>query len=384
MSNILSAASKNKYQVKGLNLENFLFKLTSAGVGMQHVKRHKHTLKFTSSTANHKLISGVAEELGLEIKVTAQIGLISLAYKLPYCIGGFLGILLSAYFVFYMTRFITKVEIDVPQNHVCANGTNCIYKEASQKELKDYLNSNGLKEGKTITTNVKGLQNSVVAHFRLVENCSIVKTGSIVHISLSEAVGNNETENYTKIVADTNCIIYSINTFSGKALVKAGDMVVSGQTLVEADGDALPRADITARVWHYGTEIFDQNQLVAVRTGKSKKTTSLSIFGKTIYGASKPKYQLYEATENISYTSPNNFLPIVKTTTTYWEVTMQTKFIEFSSVKDKVYKQAYNQAFNKVPVGATMQDCHYSELVEDTLVRVDCYITCLQSVGINK
>lgn len=383
MSNIISAASKNKYLATGLNLENFLFKLTSAGIGMQNVKRKKRSLRFTSSAANHKFITSQAEELGLEIKVTAKLGLVSLIGRLPYCIGGFLGLMFSAYFVFYMTRFITKVEIDVPQNHVCANGDHCIYKEAGQKEIKDYLKDSGLCEGKPIKTSVKNLQTDVIAHFRLVENCSIVKTGSVVHISLSEAAGKDESESYTKIVAESNGIIYSINTFSGKALVKAGDMVVAGQTLVEADGDVLPKADITARVWHYGTEIYDQNQLVAERTGKCKKTTTLSIFGKTIYGAAGPQFKLYQAEQQVAYTSPNNFLPIVKVTTTYWELQLKTKFVDFATVKDDVYKLAYNKALKGVPQDVQMLDCKYSQLAEDSLVRVDCYITVLQKIGVN-
>ncbi len=381
MNKLISAASKYRYQAKGFNLENFVFSLTSSGVGMQHVKRKKHSLSFTASAANDSVISSASQQFGLELIITRKLGLASLLARLPYMIGGLLGMAFSVFFVVYMTSFITKVEFIIPSGHTCQNQSSCIFTDPTFSQIKEFLVQNGIVENQRFSGKTKQIQTKVMAEFKLVENCSITKHGTIIIVELAEAKAAEE-EPYTQIVAETNCIITSITTFSGIAKVKAGDVVVKGQVLVESDGDILPRASITARVWHYATEIFDQNQAHLVRTGNTQTFTSLEIMGATLYGGGTTSFALYQTEEQVNYVCKNTFLPIICRTTTYYEVELQSTFVDFESVKDQVLSSAKARALSDIQDVSSILECNYSIVKEGSLVRVDCYVTVEGAVGI--
>ena len=376
MTNIFYLASKTKYHVKGLNLENFLFGLTSCGISISKIKRKKQELKFVASSVNDAAIVQNANKCGLSIKQIGQTGFIKFIKEMPYKIGAILGIIYSVFCVMHFTGTVAAVEMVVPQNHTCTNHSSCIFKEENLSKLKQYVDQY-VRVGEKYSTDTKALQNQVMANFELVENCSIEKQGYKVLIYLTEAVG--KTVGLAKqIVATNNCVISSITTYSGKALVKAGDVVKKGQVLVDSVGDVLPRADIMAKVWYVGMAVHNTSQTILKETGKLFKSTSIELFGKQVLQAKKCDFKYYKLKTNSSYIS-NMLLPIKKVTNTYAELEVVQQEIPFADVKSKILAQSKADALSRT--SGSPIECTYSIVIQGNLVRVDCFLLANEQMG---
>ncbi len=376
MSNFLYMASKTKYQIKGLNLENYIFNLTSSGICLSRVKKTKQTLTFIASSVNTKIIQDTAQNLGLSVKIIGQTGLIKIIKSLPYCIGSFLGLIYSFFCVQHFTGVVTNINYIIPQNHTCSNHSYCIFKNENLSQIKNYI-SDYIKLGKKYTATTKDVQNGVVANFNLVENCSIIKKGNKVIIELTEALGKNNMLP-KQIIAQNNCIIVQITTLSGVAKVKAGDTVQKGQVLVDCDGDILPRANITAKVWYTGMAVHYSNQTMLVETGNTFTSTSINAFGKTLLKASDCPYAYFKAKTHNRYIS-NMLLPLQKTTTVYTELKLVQSHVPFKDVKNNILQKSKQDALAKT-TGSPLEST-YSIVYNGDIVRVDCFLLVEEQIG---
>lgn len=376
MSNILYLLSKTKYQVSGLNLENFLFDLSSAGISVNNLKRKKHTITFKSSSVNNMAITSCAHNLGLSIKPLGDFGLIRFIKSLPYCIGAILGLIYSVFCVIYFTSCITNIEYLIDKNHTCTNHNMCIFKDENFLNIKNFI-ADYVQVGSNFKIKINELQNKVMANFDLVENCSIVKNGCTVTIELTEAIGK-QTGLAQKIVASNNCVIASITTFSGKPLVKAGDVVTKGQVLVENIGEVLPRADIVAKVWYTGTAVHNQNQTLLKETGNVYTTTSISAFDKVFLKPNSCNFKYYTLKCQTTYIT-NMLLPIKKQTYTFVELELVQEYVDFESVKANVLAKSKADALNKTK--GTPIECTYSIVKQNGVVRVDCFLLVQEQLG---
>lgn len=376
MNNVLFLASKTKYKVKGLNLENFIFSLTSGNISIYKLKRKKNSIIFSASSINNKQILQIANNLGLSVTVLGEVGFINLIKSLPYYIGIMLGVVYSALCLLHFTGYITDIQIIVPENHICNNTNNCLYCEDSINNIKNFI-AQYINVGSKYSVNSYDLQNKVMANFELVESCSIVKTGNSVIINLTEAsVKQGILPN--QIIAKQNCIITSITTFSGIAKVKAGDVVVAGQVLVDSNGSVLPRANITAKVWYIGTAFHNCKQMVLTSTNNTFTSTKINVCGKTIINDEPCEYQYYTATTKKSYIC-NMFIPVTKITTTYTQMQLVEEYVPFDNVKETILAQSKNDALSKT--NGSAQECTYSIVSQGDIVRVDCYLLVIEQLG---
>lgn len=376
MTNPAQLLSKTQYKASGLNLENFLFKLSSSGIALYKVKKKKQTLTFIVSTANKKAVEQISSEFSLKLQVVKNIGLINFLLKLPYSIGSLMGLAFSIFYVLYTTSFIERVEYIVPTSHVCKNQENCIFLEDNLNEIKNYLASD-IVQGKRFNVKIKQLQNKIIAKFSLVESCSIKKVGSSVVITLVEA-DQKEPTKYTKLVAPKDCIITSINTYSGVAKVKAGDIVLKGQTLVEGEDGIMPQAKIIAKVYYTGMSIFYSNQQVLEESGESFTTTTITFNGKTLLKAKPSPYNASNCYKSSSYVT-NWVLPIKVERITYKKLVLTNKYVDFESVKSSVMETAKSEALKQTT--GSPQECTYSIVTEGDITRVDCYLQVLEEIG---
>lgn len=376
MTNIFYLASKTKYQVKGLNLENFLFNLTSAGISVQKIKRKQDVLTFVASSVNNSAIIACAHNLGIQIKIIGVSGLIKFIKHLPYCIGSILGIIYSIFCVWHFTTFAISIEYIVPQNHVCLNKNDCIFSGDNFLNIKKYI-SDYFNPNVKVKTNINQLQNAVIAKFKNVENCSIQKNGNRIIISLTEAVAKNNFIN-KQIVAPQNCIIYSITTLSGKAIVKAGDVVTKGQVLVEGENNILPRANIVAKVWYVSSVFHNTNQTVLKETGNKFITTSIEIFNKQVLKNKECPFKYYRLEQQSNYIT-NMLLPIKKNMYTFYELQLVNEYVSFESVKTSVLEKAKQDSLNKT--SGSPLECTYSIVSKNNMVRVDCFLLVEEQIG---
>lgn len=364
-----------RYKVAGLNLENFLFNLAGSGISLRNVRKKSKYLTFESNSQNDKLIKECAKNLGLYAKIVATKGLGKWIKSLPYKIGTALGVAYSIFCVCYFTSFVNVVDYVIENDHKCTNGDKCIFKQENLQDIKTEIEKYVLV-GQRFNNDIQYIQNQITSKFELVENCIIAKNGNSVKIVLHEAVAKN-VDKPKQIIAPQNCIIKSIDTYSGKALVKAGDVVTKGQILVDSDGDVLPQASIVAKVWYVGTAIHNCNQSMLVETGKTFTSSSIEVGELCILKHQQCNYQYFK--EQISVTNISSTMaPIKKTNHTYFELELQSVFIPWESVKSTIIAQSKKDAISKTT--GNVIDVTYSIVGQNNMYKVDCYMLCEEQI----
>lgn len=373
--NRLSILTTYKYKVVGLNLENFLFCLSSSGIFLKNVRKKSKSLTFESNSQNDKLIRECAQNLRLSIKIVSIRGLGKWIKSLPYKIGATLGIVYSIFCVSYFTSFITKVDYVVEKDHICANGEQCIFKENNLQLIKSDIEKY-ISVGHKFDCDIKYIQNQVTSHFELVENCSIAKNGNSVQIILHEAVAK-DVDKPKQIIAKQNCIVKSITTYSGKAMVKAGDVVKKGQVLVDSDGNILPSASIVAKVWYIGSAIHICNQTLLVETGKTSVSSSIEVANFSLLKSKKCDYQYYKEQVIITNIS-STIVPIKKTKHIYSQLELQNVFVPWNDVKSTIMAQSKQDALSKT--SGDVLETTYSVVSQNNMYKVDCYLLCEEQI----
>lgn len=371
----LAVLTTYKYKVVGLNLENLLFSLTSSGIALKNIKKRAKSLTFECNSQNDKLIRECTQNLGLSIRVISTNGLGKFIKSLPYRIGTILGIVYSIFCVCYFTNVVNKVDYVWEENHICTNGDQCIFRQENLDKIKTEIGKN-IIVGEKINSNIKDIQNQIMANFELVETCIISKVGNCVTINLYEAVAK-DVNNPKQIIAHQNCIIKSITTYSGKAMVKAGDVVKKGQVLVDCDGDVLPRASITAKVWYIGTAIHNCNQSMLVETGNTFVSSSIDFANFNLLKSEQCSYKYYkEQTSTVQISS--TIIPITKTTHIYSELEIQDVYVPWEDVKFTVIAQSKQNALDKTNGSAI--EVTYSIVSQNDVYKVDCYLLCEEQI----
>lgn len=373
--NKLSVLTTYKYRVAGLNLENFLFSLASSGISLKNVRKKSKKLTFEANSQNNKLIQECAQNLGLSIKIISTKGLGKWIKSLPYKIGALLGIAYSIFCACYFTSFVSSVEYVLETDHICTNGDKCIFEQDNLRTIKSEI-AKYISVGKPFNADIQYIQNQITSQFELIENCTIAKNGNNIKVVLHEAVAKN-VDKPTQIVAPQNCIIKSITTYSGKAMVKAGDVVKKGQVLVDCDGDVLPQASIVAKVWYVGTAIHNCNQTMLVETGKTCTSTSIELAKLSLLKHKQCNYQYYK--EQITTTDISRaVVPIKKTKHTYFELELKNIFVPWEDVKSTIIAQSKQDALSKTSGSAI--DVTYSIVSQNGMYKVDCYLLCEEQI----
>ena len=369
--NKIDKLSNLHIEVVGVNLENLIFDLSCSGITLKHVKRKNKILRFVVSGQNYQGVLACAKKYDQSVRVVKQSGAINIIKKLPYSIGAFVGIIISCCFVWFETRNVACVDVSIidRQSQVAIDQTK-------NEQIKSYLREIGIGEGLVFDSKIKNAENLVAAQFDFVESCTISKNGNYVKVVIKEAAV--EPKDMSKIVANTNGIVESVETFAGRAKVKAGDVVKIGQVLVEKVGNVMPKAKIKIKTWTVGTAFHYQNQQKIVRTGKKQVSKSLKILSWQIMGHSNCQFDMYQTEQSTSRLF--NVLPFEIQTKVFYETKIEEINEPFEQVEEKIKEQAKNEAIKKA--GGTPTSFTYSVVQENGVTKVDCFALVIEEIEI--
>ncbi len=183
--------------------------------------------------------------------------------------------------------------------------------------------------------------------------------GNVAYVDVIEASrAENDTDNGDRavnIVAKDNAVIESINVYSGRGVVKKGDVVLAGDLLISGIGDGLNKTEIVnangevlGRVSHdFYIEI---PKIIATKSYTNRKNIGFSInfFGKTLnilkYSGNLPYvYDTIESKEQLSVFGKIN-LPIYITKT----VALQYQSVDCPLSENEMVKLAYNRLNSEI------------------------------------
>ena len=264
-------------RVEGFFIERFINICISKKILLWNMKREKSTILYANiGIQDYKKLKNIAKKTKTRINIQSKKGMPFLLhrYRKRKIFVGLLAIIFIA--LFMMSKFIWNIEI---------KGNTRI----SKTEIMEELNKNGLKIG---TYKRKLNANSVINKVRLDRGdiawigIDIEGTNAIVEIKeTSEAPELIDENEYCNIVSNKEGMITKINVQNGTAVVKEGDIVKEGDTLVlgylEGKYTGIryvhAKADIEAKIWYSKKEKVFLKQQIQVPTGATEEKYTLNI-----------------------------------------------------------------------------------------------------------
>ena len=194
-----------------------------------------------------------------------------------------------------------KIEIDCENVDVVSQVKNIL----AQDSIRPYMLKSKI--------NTKALSKRISGEIEEVGFANCYFDGGKLTVQIKEVHVKEEEEEYSKIVADRDCIITRVLVYSGTALVKAGDVVKKGDTLIEGYIDTahdteenerltVPADGLVYAETAYVKRITIGDKVIETRrTGESWKTTDIYLFGKLIGKSKLPEYEQYQTVEEEKY-----------------------------------------------------------------------------------
>ncbi|MDW5300349.1 MAG: sporulation protein YqfD [Sedimentibacter sp.] len=334
-------------RLENANCEKIMNLLRRKQITIWDVEKKENEIKFKISYDDYKKYSDIIADLKIE-----PVKKRGLAFKLNKIIirKGFVGGLFILIICFYLlTSLIWNVEV-IGVNHSTANK---IINLLEKNEINLPI-SQGSLETKAIETMLyKNFDN-----FKFIE---VYVEGSNLIIFVKEKVeetANIKSNDPTSIISKKNAIIKKVIAKSGQAVVKEGNVVYEGQTLVmgivknknSEEFVMVPSEGIVYGKTYYNFEMKEEKlKNVNVATNKSRNVYYLKINGKNIkiIGDKEPykNYNYKEYMINVPIFTDLTDINIVKGV--YYEEVIKEIEIDENTAQNKLKVSMYDDLLNK-------------------------------------
>jgi len=367
--------SSYKVTVKGLNLHHVIDFFERENIYLTDIERTSpQKLTFIINDKNYKLFKKSSLFKAYKVRIIKRYGLENYFRVFLSKLGLFSGIIICVLTCFNLTNRIHEIHL-IADNHTCQNEQHCIYNQENQALVVSALNQLGVYENSPIKNlpSAKTIRKHLMLKFSQIADVTAYRKGVHFYVEILEAkLPIKETSH--NIIAPENGIIISTECSSGVLKVKNGDIVLKGQTLVEAQDNITPNAKITLRSFYHDTYIFNESQISYVRTGKKIYANDISLFGLKLQSSVENKFTFYETESSSNYAFLNLFLPITVNKYIYYELEAVNFDQTFESQKERIYKELEDKIKEKIPINADIKNTTYSVIEEGSRHRIDCYI----------
>ena len=310
--------------IEGYYIEKFINICNNEHIELWNIKRENAIKLHTSvEIKNFKLLRCICKKTKCKVKIEKKSGLPFVIKKYKKRKVFIIILLIIIMGIITLSNFIWNIEVE---------GNSNIPKEELISLASKYGLSVGQWKGKI---DEKDVINKIRLERADIAWVGIDIKGTNAIIEIVEADKKPEIideDEYCNIVADKDAMITKVSAQNGTPLVKAGDIVKKGDTLIAGwlEGKYTGKqyvhshGDIQAKVWYTTTEKIDLKETKKVETGNTENKYSVKInnFEINLF-KSLPKFQKYDTiNENKKLKLFSNFyLPfeIVKYTYTEYE-----------------------------------------------------------------
>lgn len=313
-------------RVEGFYIERFINICISKKILLHDIAREKSTILHAKVGINdYKRLREIAKKTKSKIKIEGKVGLPFVMHRYRKRKIFAISFIIIIVTIISLSNYVWNIEIE---------GTTNISKEELLKTLEESGLYIGISKEKLDTK-------SVIDKIRLERDdiawigISVKGTNAMIKVKESkkapEVINKDE---YCNIISDKTGVITKINVQNGTAAVSPGDIVKSGDILVEGyvEGTYTGKryvhsiADIEAKTWYTKKTKEPLNTQIPVQTGKEENKYSVNIknfrinFYKTL--SKFQKYDKIDTTKKFELFS-NFYLPIEIIKTTNKEYVMQ-------------------------------------------------------------
>ncbi len=211
--------------IKGYNIEKLINKAVQSGIAIYNIEKGTNTAKLTVSPKEFKKFAKLSKKYKCKIKIINKNGLFRLLFFMRLNILYFIGIIISVFIIYFLTRRVWIIDI---------TGNT----KLDKLSILTSCHNDGLYVGcNKNTLDCKQIAENLKIKYKNISWINISLKGTAVHIKLSEEKPNTVTAINTdpcNIIAAVDCQISSIVTNKGTPMVKKNDIVKAGDILISA------------------------------------------------------------------------------------------------------------------------------------------------------
>ncbi len=367
---------KTTYNItaSGLNIHHLIEALEKNNFEVSSLLRvDQKTMSFNISKQDYKKLKKLPIYSSYKFSVQKVLGAQSIFSRFLKRLGIVVGAVIVAFVCLGLGKRVLSVEINT-SGHICQNEEYCIFKGENLEKLKEVLSENGIFEGAQIRSlaNNRQVERTLIKTFPQISSVTISRKGVRVFVDVLESKlpASMMTGD---LVASESGIVLSMDIISGVPLVKNGDIVIKGQSLVRASENVPVSAKIVLRSFFHDTTIYNENQIEYVKTGRTFTSHELSLFNHKSEKKDAP-FDLYEAKVTNEYVFYNLFLPLKSKVTTFFELEAKESVVPFEQKESDIKMSLYNKVKSALPINCEEVNTTYITYKEGPRTRVDCYI----------
>lgn len=321
------------YEVKieGKDVKRFIKTLYRRGIELLNISYTDESIYIKLDKKNYDKLLEI--KTIYEIKLTRLFGFAKWMFLLKHNIIFIIGTLIGLFFLLLLSNITFEIEVVHRKEEI----RNLIYKELDRYNIKKYSFIKSFDEQEQIVKNI--LDNNKDK----LEWLEIERIGVKYIIRVEERIINTskKEEKNRHIVASKDGIIMHIDSSRGEIVkkindyVKKGDIIISGyinkgeevKNTVAAEGKAY------AEVWYTVDVEMPLVYKEEYKTGKSKRTLTFSVFGKSFPLFDFFPYKNKRIEENIIF--KNSILPIKLSFNKEFELRVIDEVYNYDEALDK-------------------------------------------------
>ncbi len=373
--------------VEGYYIERFINICNVKKIPIWSLKRHGEiNVVLKTRVKEFKEICNIAKKVKCKVKINSKRGLPFVIHK--YKKRKIFAILLIVllFLIVFSSNFIWNIEIK-EENGLKLENLEQDIEEAGLKigEWKSKVNTKEI-------INKTRFKRSDIAWMGIELKGTNVIVRVVKATNKPEIVDKNELCN---IVSDKTGVITKINAQTGTANVKVGDVVNSGDILINGwmEGKYTgiryvhAEGEVQAKVWYTKNKLFCYNTTERIETGNTENKYSIKLNNFRInFYKRLSNFKIYDKidTENKLQIFSDFYLPISVIKTTNKEVEEKQKQYNYEEIKkigtEEVERELYEEIENKESIINKNINIHEEE---DGL---DIYVTyeVLENIGTNE
>lgn len=370
-------------RLKGANSEKTINLLRRKGILMWDVERSEDGIKLKISYKDYERYKDAIEEA--KIETVNKKGLILNMKKLKMRKGFVAGLITLVVCLYIFSSMVWNVEVVGTSNITAKN----IVKILEQNNIKVPITYGGVKP--------KEIETLLYTNFSQFKFVEVYIEGSNLLIFVKEKKPENtemKSNEPSSIISEKNAIINKVIAKSGQPMVKEGDVVYEGQTLVmgmvknknSEEFMMVPSDGIIYGKTYYNFEMKEEKlKNLEVSTDKSKNVYYLQKNGSSIkiIGDKEPykNYNYKERTIRIPVISYLFDLVIVKCT--YYEQVVKPIEIDENTAKNKMKITMYDNLLKMCNQDAKIMDSSLNFSEDDEYFYLRAQIEVIESIGKN-
>ncbi len=302
-----------RIEVEGYYIERFINICTNRKILIWNLKREKGVkLYLNISIKDFKNLTQIAIKTKCKIRILRKKGIPFLLnrYKKRKIFAIFLIIIL--FMIIVSSNYIWNIEVSVEDNLIVEN-------------ILEDLNDLGISKGKLKSKiDIEKVVNQIILKRNDIAWIGIDMNGTNIKVNIVKAQESPEiikNSDYSDIIAKKSGIITKITAQNGTAVVKIGDKVQKGDTLIAGymEGKYTDKryvhslGEVEAKIIYRDSICINFNEEIFKKTGKKEKKYEINFNNTKIKLYNKlSNFEFYDSSvkENILKISNNFYLPI--------------------------------------------------------------------------